>query len=211
RVIDASTLPSPAAALGGLLAQTLAPSFSRPRIFDAVWAAVTDPIQWGWNAGLRRSDAAFVVVYVSDGDDSSGLSAQGITMLGADLAGDPARFAISGAAGPRSAGCFISGLNAAASPRLADSAERSGGQHLEICDAGWPEALVQGGLPMSGHRARFSLPVPAEPGTVRVEVGGITVPEASGAWTVRADGIEFSAAAIPAAAPVEIEFQPACR
>ena len=150
---------------------------------DAATLALRDST--GENRGFRRESAALQVVFVSDGDDQSGL------VLGADpvgtfvdlLVGQAARSAqparASAVVGDAPRGCDGAAGSANAGTRYLELAERTGGATASICSADFTGVAAALGELAARWPTRFGLHATPVEGTVTVEVDGVRVEPAA--------------------------------
>ena len=212
RVIDPRTVPTATVAFRTTLQQPTRIGFDRPELFSAVREALVEPIAGGWNAPFRRPSTPLAVVVISTEDNAGGnLDGASLALALRVLSDGPV--AVSAASGPRSNNCFNSPIFGLAAPNLHDAIEASGGTWFSICDATWPAELIAGGLPLTGHKRRYTVDRPADPITFEVQVDGTSIPAQdpmtnAPLWTSSRDGVVFTS---PPAGQVSVTYEAACQ
>lgn len=161
--------------------------------FDAAYAALTDPLKSGDNAGfLRGDDTALAAIVVSDENDYSSMSASAFTSWMTSLKSDPALVSFSAICGDRGAGCtdwtnWSSGgmVSAIGGGKYIDAADATGGIFQSICTDNFDEALHFLGLEAAGMQTAWTLSqAPENISELYVWVAGYTVVEDSdNGWT----------------------------
>jgi hypothetical protein len=158
---------------------------------DAAYAALTDPLISGDNAGLIREDAMLAVVVISDEDDSSSINTSTFSSWLNGYKGDPAKTSFSGIIGDPDnwpIGCTGSGfppVTAVAGVQYEKVINSTGGSWQSICDKDFDKMLSYLAYGSSG--LVFDFPLSKKPTSVfdiTVEVDGVDIPRSmSSGWT----------------------------
>lgn len=142
-------------------------------------AVLTMRDETGQNHGFRRENAALHVVFVSDGEDQSGMVLGSnpvdgfVALLEAEAArtGQPAR--ASAVVGEAPDGCDGATGEASAGLRYLAVADRSGGAQVSVCDADFSAVADRIGELAVTWPTRFPLQGIPAVGTVSVTVDGV--------------------------------------
>ena len=152
------------------------------RGLDAAYAALTDPLISGVNAGIVREEAILAVVVISDEDDGSDISRSSFVSWLEAYKGDPALASLSAITGPDNLfGCTGSGwppVSASGAPKYVQTANATGGTWVNICDLDFDEVLNYLAYTASGLAIEFPLsrtPAQVGPAHMTVEVDGVDV------------------------------------
>ena len=161
--------------------------------FEAIQAALTDPLLSSTNAGFLREDAALAAIVVSDEDNSSFQSASSFVGWYQGLKSDPGLTTFSAIC----ENLFIS------CTKYASAADATGGITGDIADqADYPAVLEQISLTSAGLTVSFDLAnEPSDLGRTIVEVEGVSVPNSiQDGWSydVTDRAIVFHGDAVPA-------------
>lgn len=145
---------------------------------------------WGQGLALMRPDAETYVLIVSDEPDQSpGPGREALERLRRAAPGGP--LTVSVVAGPSPRGCASAEGPVAPAPRLWEAVEGGHGRAASICDPDWADQIARTFAREWFPRRTLELERPPVPGTVRVFVDGVEVPEvdASGdrQWSLEAD------------------------
>ncbi|MCO4747135.1 MAG: hypothetical protein KC912_20225 [Proteobacteria bacterium] len=135
----------------------------------AAYAAVTDPLRSGYNAGFLRDEAALAVIIISDEDDSSGqynVSQNNFVTMMQGLKPDPAMVSFSTIVGPDPNGC----TSADAGSQYHNVRNQLGGVNASICDANWAQVLDDLAANAASLRREFFLDDIPDPTTIQVWV-----------------------------------------
>jgi hypothetical protein len=144
--------------------------------FEAIQAALTDPLLSSTNAGFLREDAALAAIVVSDEDNSSFQSAGDFVRWYEDLKPDAGLTTFSAICEDLFISCT----------KYANAADATGGITGDIADqADYPAVLEQISLTSAGLTVSFDLAnEPSNLGRMTVEVEGVTVPNSvQDGWT----------------------------
>lgn len=160
--------------------------------FEAIQAALTDPLLSGTNAGFMREDAALAAIVVTDEDNSSFQSAASFVGWYEGLKSDPGLTTFSAICEDLFISCN----------KYAQAADSTGGITGNIANqADYPAVLEQISLTSAGMTVSFDLAnVPSDLGRMFVEVEGTTVPnDLQNGWTYDSDdqAVVFHGTAVP--------------
>ncbi len=167
-----------------------------------------DGADGGLNAGFRRHGAALLVVFVSDGDDTSDALLGGDAVsafldtltLEADRYGAPT--SASAVVGPLPDGCTSASGSARPAPRYHEVVEASGGVAESVCNFAFDAILESVAQDAVVYPSAFPLSGIPETPDVRVRVDGSSVSD----WTVEvADGTATLQFGEPPAAAARID------
>ncbi len=162
------------------------------RGFDAAYAALTDPLLTGYNAGfLRGDDTALAAIVVSDENDASSMSASSFASWFSSLKSDSDLVSFSAICGDRGLGCsdwtnWSSGMvSATGGGEYIDAADATGGIFQSICTDNFDDALAYLGLEAAGMKTTWTLSqAPENVSELSVWVDSATVVEDSeDGWT----------------------------
>jgi hypothetical protein len=147
---------------------------------DAAYAALTNPLLTGHNAGFIRPDANLSIIVVSDEDDSSSNISKPnfISWLNA-FKGDPDKTSFSGMVGPRGGGgVFPTGpCGIMPAPAYNDVIDGTGGLHTDLCQQNFDDVLTWLSYYAAGMRSEFNLSsTPANQFQIQVKVDGRSIP-----------------------------------
>ena len=173
------------------------------RGFDAVKAALSEPLLSNENAGFLRPDASLSAIVVSDEDDDSSMSTtsfvsffKGLKPQNTDLA----RF--NALCGDRM-GCtdFANGVNATPGTKYIDATEDTLGFFSSICASNYNAALQEISFAAAGMTVNFTLsqtPVTLQSVTVTVD-GVVVAQDLNDGWTydTTSNSITFHGDSIP--------------
>lgn len=154
------------------------------RGMDAVYAALTEPLRSGTNAGFIRDEAALAVVVLSDEDDFSRIADATFQSWFQGLKADAAKVSFNAIVGdPTTGGLFSGGctdwagstmLSASAGDRYVNMANATGGVWRSICYADYAETMQHISLTSAGMVTTFNLSeTPTNFGLIQVWVGGV--------------------------------------
>ena len=160
--------------------------------FEAIQAALTDPLLSGYNAGFMRSGAALAAIVVTDEDNSSTQSASSFVSWFEGLKSDPGLTTFSAICEDLFISC----------DRYATAADSTGGITGDIADqADYPSVLERISLTSAGLTVSFDLThEPSDLGRMVVEVDGRSVANSrQNGWTYDADdqAVVFHGDAVP--------------
>jgi hypothetical protein len=160
------------------------------RGFDAVQAALTEPLLSAENADFLREDAALAVVVLSDEDDDSAMGASTFSSWFLSLKADPGQVSFSAICGDRTWGCqefdFLGNtLSASGGDQYIDATLSTGGFFASICTADYTEVLQQISLTAAGMTVQFFLDFPpSSQASLQVHVDGTPITnDAANGWT----------------------------
>ena len=172
--------------------------------FDAVKAALTEPLLSNENSGFLRPDASLSTIVISDEDDDSSMAAntfvsflKGLKPQNPDLA----RF--NALCGDRGLGCtdFVNGVSATAGNKYIDATEDTNGFFSSICASNYDAALQEISFAAAGMTVNFPLSqTPVTLQSVSVTVDGVVIPQdLNHGWTYDTDtnSITFHGDSIP--------------
>lgn len=193
------------------------------RGFDAIQAALTEPLLSTDNAGFLREEAALAVILLSDEDDDSPQNTAAFVGWFESLKSDPGQLTFSAICGDRGFGCqefdfFGNTLSASAGPQYIDATDLTSGFWASICTSDYTGILQQISLTAAGMTVEFPLDdEPSNLGLVVVTVDGAGVAQDSvDGWTYatatqslifNGDGIPGPGAQVTVAYPVASECQ----
>ena len=170
---------------------------------DAAYAALTDPLISGENAGLVREDAVLAVVIISDEDDQSNISSSDFVTWLEGYKGDPAMTSLSAIVGPYSGLCFDWGpppTEADAAPTYIDTALATGGDNFDICALDFDQVLAYLGYTAAGLSSQFVLAdTPSSVAGITVTIDGTEIGYGYPRWTwdPSANAVVFYPESIP--------------
>jgi len=177
---------------------------------DASYAALTEPLLSGENAGFYRADAVLSVIILSDENDHSDISKGAYSQWLNQLKGDPDLTALSGVVGAHSidafhpGGCFTFGpppREAEAGDIYIDVATNTGGMYGDICDLNFDSVVQYLSYNAAGLVREFQLSdTPSSFADMIVTVNGVEVPYngANGwTWDAATNSVQFNGDAIP--------------
>lgn len=176
------------------------------RGFDAVQAALSEPLVSNENAGFLREEAALAVILLSDEDDDSAQNTATFVSWFETLKADPEMVTFSSICGDRGFGCqefdfFGNTLSASAGPQYIDATDMTDGFWASICTSDYTGILQQISLTAAGMTVEFPLDhAPSNLGLVVVTVDGLDVSQDSvNGWTYDTDtqSIVFNGDGIP--------------
>lgn len=151
--------------------------------------AALDEADGGANQGFRRQGAAFVVVFVSDGDDASDplLDDAPAQALATALAEQEARYGASARAsalvGDVPDGCSSAFGAAQPAPRYHEVVEDSDGVVASVCSVDFAPLLEGVAVEAVDYPTRFPLSLQPATDDVQVELDGV----AADGWTIEED------------------------
>ena len=151
------------------------------RGFDAVQAALSEPLASTDNAGFLREEAALAVIVLSDEDDDSTQGSTSFVNWFESLKPDPEKLTFSSICGDRGFGCqefdfFGNTLSASAGPQYIDATDMTDGFWASICTSDYTGILQQISLTAAGMTVEFPLDhPPSNLGLMTVTVDGVTV------------------------------------
>ncbi len=171
------------------------------RGLDAAYAALTDPLISGDNAGLVRPDANLSVIVISDENDFSDISENAFSNWLNAYKGDEDLSSLSAIVGKKAVGFDLGGcmeiidiftgesISAEAAPIYIDAAAATGGMFVDICELDFDEVLTY--LSYNAAGLMYSFPLDHEPlniGQIDVFVEGNEVPyNGINGWTYDPD------------------------
>jgi len=178
------------------------------RGFDAVQAALSEPLLSGHNAGfLRGDDVAFATIVVSDENDASSTNSTSFSSWYLGLKSDPALLTFSAFCGDPGSGCFewvdwsTGAISATSGKKYTDVTATVGGTWQSICSNDFDEALNHLSLNALGMDYQFELTeTPSSIAEMVVQVNSLDVEYNSiNGWTYDAEAntIVFHDEAIP--------------
>lgn len=179
---------------------------------EAARLALSQPLRSGDNVGFLRPDAALLVILLGDEDDQSPGSLDFYSDAFLRIKGERSshRVTVSAIGGDVPGGC----PTAMAATRMIEVARRMGGTFASICTSDWEQSLSSLTAPMAGFRSTFRLTGTPVPGSTRVFVDGVEVPEIgpSGTplWLLEGRRLSFAPAATPLGGEVSVTYAPAC-
>lgn len=197
--------PDPAGTFLSLVDQGSKGSASE-RGFEAVQAALTEPLVSSTNAGFLREEAALSIIALTDENDDSDISSSAFTTWLQGLKADPSMVRFNAICGDRGFGCMewldvTTVLQATGGDDYIDVAYDTGGFWVSICTADYSAALEQVGLAAAGMVVSFVLSEePSNAGMISVTVDGKTVvQDSSEGWTYNSaeNAITFHGDAVP--------------
>lgn len=179
---------------------------SRP--FDAVQAALTNPIAANENAGFRRADAELAIVFIGDDDDESTAApsiSQRVLELRAIAGNNPLH--VSAIVGPPNAGCAGRIGAAEAGSRYAQLVLRAGGTLYSFCSD-----LDKNVRELAGDIFGAPIfPLALEPRVQSIEVAVNASTAGGWAFDLSSRSVRFAdGSAVPAGATVEVTYAPFC-
>lgn len=193
------------------------------RGFDAVQAALSEPLLSTDNTGFLRDEAALAVILLSDEDDDSAQGTSAFVSWFETLKVDPEKLTFSSICGDRGFGCqefdfFGNTLSASAGPQYIDATDLTRGFWASICTSDYTGILQQISLTAAGMTVEFPLDdEPSNLGLVVVMVDGTDVAQDSvNGWTYatatqslifNGDGIPGPGAEVNVAYPVASECE----
>lgn len=180
--------------------------------FEAARLALSNPLRAGDNAGFLRPNARLAVIGMTDEPEQSSGTVDFYLQALRRTKGErePERVMFSSIAGDAPNGCDGPNGAAAAAPRMAEMAARSGGELMSICSTDWAGDVARLSSAAFGTLARFPLTSEPDQSTVRVEIDGVQVPDTL--WTVDEAGyLSFAATAVPPpGSEIRIAYTPLC-
>jgi hypothetical protein len=175
--------------------------------FDAAYAALTDPLVNGFNAGFLRGDeVALAIIVVSDENDSSSISYSSFSSWLDGLKPDPYMTSFSALVGDSGFGCtggksWTDLFIAEAGTKYINAVDATGGVFQSICSDNFDDALTYLSLGAVGMKYSWELTEePTSVGTMVVTVNGEEVEYGSlDGWTYDAttNSIVFHGDAVP--------------
>jgi cysteine-rich repeat protein len=178
------------------------------RAFDALQAALTEPLASAENAGFRRPDAALAVIFVGDEDDQSTSApsiSQRVLELRALAGNNPLH--VAAIAGPSSAGCVGRYGAADASSRYSQLVLRAGGSMYSFCSD--MTENVRAIADQIFGAAVF--PLALEPRVSSIEVSVNSASVSGWSFDLATRSVFFpDPSAVPAGASVEVTYAPFC-
>ncbi|TVQ92232.1 MAG: choice-of-anchor D domain-containing protein [Deltaproteobacteria bacterium] len=176
---------------------------------DAAYAALTEPLISGPNAGLIRDDATLSVIILSDEDDYSRMETPDFISWFNAYKSDPDKSSFSAIVGdwhdtPGAIGCSSGGFP----PVMAESGRRyimvqeaTGGVFQSICEDDFDAVLTHMAYGSSGLHIAFELErEPITIGGITVTVDGVEIPRHPvNGWyyDAHANAVRFARSAIP--------------
>lgn len=156
------------------------------RARDAAYAALTEPLLSGANAGLVRAGGSLALIVISDEEDSSrNIDKRAFSTWLNAFKGDPDDSSFSAMAGPEgTGGLFDPGcqdlandISAVASVEYPYVVNATGGFYTEICDMNFNQVLTYLSYTAAGMLTRWPLRyTPSNVGRIDVTVRGLDVP-----------------------------------
>ncbi len=180
------------------------------RGFDAIYAALTDPLLSSTNAGFYREDAALATIIVSDEDDDSDMDADEFASWYNSLKINPDDITFSGVIGDPDnwLGCtnwtnWTDMITAEQAAEYGDAVDATGGVWSSICSEDFEEALNQIAISSLGFTDCFELtgqPANGVSSFEYVQVDGTDISYSSiSGWTYDEDlnCVQFNGDSIP--------------
>jgi len=172
------------------------------RGLDAAYAALTDPLISGSNAGLVRPDANLSVIVISDEDDFSDVTEAAFVNWLDAYKGDDELSSLSAIVGRKGTSIFDLGgcmeiidiftgesVSAEAGTKYIDAADATGGMWVDICELDFDSVLTY--LSYNAAGLMYAFPLDHEPlniGQIDVYVEGDEIPyNAINGWTYDPD------------------------
>ncbi|MCB9741965.1 MAG: choice-of-anchor D domain-containing protein [Alphaproteobacteria bacterium] len=191
------------------------------RGFDAVEAAITSPLIDGYNAGLLRDGVPLYVIFVSDEDDASSMTASSFVNDLVAIKGDISLVkvaAICGGPGGLFGGCNVTHdwsqgpVTATGADKYVEATELTASTWSSICAEDYAPALNLMATLAAGMNDTFYLSgTPTNLGTLFVYVDGVEAPYGTlDGWTYDAslNAIVFHGDTIPPAeSQITIEYE----
>lgn len=186
--------------------------------FDAIQAALTEPLLSGANAGfLRGDDVALAVIVVTDENDDSSMSSSSFSSWFTGLKTDQELLSMSAFCGDRGTGCFswvdwsTGAISATSGAKYLDVVDLTGGVFQSICSNDFSEALTHLSLNAVGMDYIFELTeTPSAVADIYVEVDSVEAEYGSlDGWTYDSEmnAIVFHGDAIPEpAATIYVQY-----
>ena len=142
-------------------------------------AALSPPLDNGYNAGFLRDDAKLTVIYVSDEDDQSPGEVEFYVQYFLNLKGTAEWVTLSAICGDLPDGCSDPTMgDASPGVRYHAALTRTGGAFHSICQSDWSGLMTDLGEDAFAPIRTFPLSRPADPATIAVTVDNNPVPEA---------------------------------
>jgi hypothetical protein len=189
------------------------------RGLDASYAALTEPLISGANAGLVRPDANLAVIILSDEDDSSDITEANYSKWMEATKGFADKASLSAVVGAPATSIFDPGgctnmtnnTSATAGTTYVNVAATTGGIWGDICDLDFNLVVQYLAYAAAGLKTDFVLSeTPSNIGRIRVEVDGVTVDyHGVYGWTWEAadNAVQFHGDSVPGpGATVEISY-----
>lgn len=176
------------------------------RGFDAVRAALTEPLLSTTSAGFLREDAALAVIVLSDENDYSSMSPSNFVTWYDTLKADPAKLSFNAICGDRFFGCtnfdsFGNPLSATGGDEYIDAVGLTSGYFGSICTADYSEILDHISLSSAGMTLSFALDhEPSDLGAVVVTVNGVEIENdqyEGWTWEASTASVVFHGGAVP--------------
>jgi hypothetical protein len=172
--------------------------------FDAVMAALDEPLVSGPNAGFLREDSRLTVLAYADSDDRTGTATPFSTWLNS-LTADPELSQFASVSGPTSGflPCFSiwSGDSVEPAPALGNAVGATGGYHQDICEVDAAGIVDQVAVEAAGLTRDFPLSNEVtQPDWIEVTVDGLDVAQSSGNGFTYVDAlnaVRFHGSAVP--------------
>jgi hypothetical protein len=142
-------------------------------------AALSPPLDNGYNAGFLRDDAKLTIIYVSDEDDQSPGEVEFYVQYFLNLKGTAEWVTLSAICGDLPDGCSDPTMgDASPGVRYHAALTRTGGAFHSICQTDWSGLMTDLGEDAFAPIRTFPLSRPADPATIAVTVDNTPVPEA---------------------------------
>lgn len=148
------------------------------QFFSPVKAALTPPMVSGRNAGFYRSDAYLVVIFVTDAEEQSRMTARETYDFLLNLkGGDAAKIITYGVYIPSSSPSSCSRDESTLPTKLEEFFRISGAKTLGLCDADYGQKLAGLGDDLAKRISSvLYLTRPAQPDTIKVTFGSQVIP-----------------------------------